>query len=124
LRMVAPPEPTTAIAEGDVLTCGSLAFTVWHLPGHAPGHVAFVHQDHVFSGDVLFAGSIGRTDLPLADPAAMQQSLERLATLHASTTVWPGHGPTTTIAREVATNPFLAGQARPLGASLSSLSSR
>ena len=71
---------------------------------------------HCFSGDCLFAGSIGRTDLPLCNPTHLQASLERLALLPAETVVHPGHGPATTIAAEVATNPFLSGLARVLGA--------
>jgi hydroxyacylglutathione hydrolase len=116
LSMERPPEPTEALAEGMVLHCGTLAFDVWHLPGHAPGHVAFIGAGHAFSGDCLFAGSIGRTDLPLSDPAALTRSLARLADLPPTTVVCPGHGPHTTIARERAQNPFLAGIARPRGA--------
>jgi glyoxylase-like metal-dependent hydrolase (beta-lactamase superfamily II) len=73
---------------------------------HAPGIA--------FGGDCLFAGSIGRTDLPLSDAAAMRRSLERIATLPPETVVYPGHGPVTTIAEELATNPFLTGLARPI----------
>jgi glyoxylase-like metal-dependent hydrolase (beta-lactamase superfamily II) len=62
----------------------------------------------------LFAGSIGRTDMPYCDPAAMERSLERIATLEPGILVYPGHGATTTIGREVETNPFLSGVARPL----------
>jgi glyoxylase-like metal-dependent hydrolase (beta-lactamase superfamily II) len=68
------------------------------------------------AGDVLFAGSIGRTDLPLCDPRAMQASLMRLATLPPETRVLPGHGVVTTIGQELASNPFLRGAARPVGA--------
>lgn len=109
------PEPAeAALAEGQVLTFAGRQFTVWHLPGHAPGHVAFVSAGEVFSGDLLFAGSIGRSDLPLSDPRALQGSLERLATLPPETVVRPGHGPATTIGAEVRTNPFLNGAARVL----------
>lgn len=109
------PEPAeAALAEGQVLTFAGRQFTVWHLPGHAPGHVAFVSAGEVFSGDLLFAGSIGRSDLPLSDPRALQGSLERLATLPPETVVRPGHGPATTIGAEVRTNPFLNGAARML----------
>lgn len=111
-----PTTATEAIAEGDVLDCGGVAFAVWHVPGHAPGHVAFLGAGFCISGDVLFAGSIGRTDLPMCDPRAMQRSLERLATLPPETQVLSGHGPATTIARESAQNPFLRGLARPIGA--------
>ncbi|MGH9202648.1 MAG: MBL fold metallo-hydrolase, partial [Vicinamibacterales bacterium] len=103
------PLPDHVLAEGDEVRVGSLAFRVMHVPGHAPGHVAFVGHGVVFGGDCLFAGSIGRTDLPLADPAAMEASLERLSALPPQTRVLPGHGPETTIARERETNPFLSG---------------
>ena len=102
-----PPAPDRALAEGDRLELGSLVFHVMHVPGHAPGHVAFVSGDRVLSGDLLFAGSIGRTDLPLCDPAKMEDSLERICTLPDSTVVYPGHGPPTSIGAERATNPFL-----------------
>mgnify|MGYP003376891838 CR=1 FL=1 len=104
------------VAEGDVLRLGDAEFVVWHLPGHAPGHVAFVGAGLCMSGDVLFAGSIGRTDLPGCDPRAMQHSLERLLTLPDDIRVLPGHGEPTSIARERAGNPFLRGLARPIGA--------
>jgi hydroxyacylglutathione hydrolase len=104
--------PDHALGEGDVLTFAGESFTVWHLPGHAPGHVAFVGREHLLSGDVLFAGSIGRTDLPLCDPSALERSLARLLTLPDALTVCPGHGPTTTIGRERVMNPFLNGTAR------------
>ena len=83
-----------------------------HTPGHAPGHVVFRHGDTMFGGDLLFAGSIGRTDLPLADPAQMEESLARICELDDATVVHPGHGPSTTIGRERATNGFLTGAAR------------
>jgi hydroxyacylglutathione hydrolase len=107
-----PEPPDRSLAEGDRLTLGSLSFDVHHLPGHSPGHVIFRHDDVVFGGDVLFAGSIGRTDLPLADPIRMQESLARMCELGDSTAVHPGHGPSTTIGRERATNGFLNGAAR------------
>ena len=103
-----------AIDDGDVLTCGSARFTVMHVPGHAPGHVSFNADNIALSGDLLFTGSIGRTDLPLCDPYAMDTSLVQFGTLPATTKVYPGHGPATTIGRELETNPFLTGRARAL----------
>lgn len=110
-----PPPATHDLAEGDSISLGGYTFDVWHVPGHAPGHVAFVGNGLCISGDVLFAGSIGRTDLPLCDPRLMQQSLSRLATLNEEARVLPGHGVMTSIGRELASNPFLRGAARPIG---------
>lgn len=107
-----PADPDHDLADGDVLRVGSLEFDVLHVPGHAPGHVAFVGGGQMLGGDLLFAGSIGRTDLPLADPERMVESLERIAGLPDETVVYPGHGPTTSIGRERASNPFLTGVVR------------
>ncbi len=116
ITIEAPPGPTQPLAEGGTIVCGGHAFQIWHLPGHAPGHVAFLGETLCISGDLLFAGSIGRTDLPLCDPQAMHHSLGRLATLPPHLQVLCGHGPITTIGRELDTNPFLRGLARPIGA--------
>jgi hydroxyacylglutathione hydrolase len=107
-----PPAPDRALAEGDVLTVGSHQFSVLHVPGHAPGHVAFYGHGMLFGGDVLFAGSVGRTDLPLSNPADLDRSLGRLAALPPETQLYSGHGPETTIGVELMTNPFLTGVAR------------
>jgi hydroxyacylglutathione hydrolase len=110
-----PPEyPDRELADGQEVAVGSLTFAVIHTPGHAPGHVSFVGEGVMFGGDLLFAGSIGRTDLPYCDPSAMEASLERISTLDGVIVVYPGHGPLTTIARELETNPFLSGVARPI----------
>ena len=107
------PDPVErALADGETLAVGGLRFTVHHTPGHAPGHCVFLGHGIVLAGDLLFAGSIGRTDLPLSDPVAMQASLERIAGFPAETVVYPGHGPETTIGEERATNGFLTGLAR------------
>lgn len=111
-RIEQPPVPERELAEGDVLTLGGFRFEVFHVPGHAPGHVAFVTDGLMLGGDLLFAGSIGRTDLPLSDPERMMESLERIAGLPETTVVYPGHGPATSIGQERATNPFLTGAAR------------
>ncbi|HVZ48895.1 MAG TPA: MBL fold metallo-hydrolase [Gemmatimonadaceae bacterium] len=110
------PEPADRrLAEGDVLQVGSFRFAVWHVPGHSPGHVAFVAPGIILGGDCLFAGSVGRTDLPLSDPSAFVGSLERIVGLPPDSVVLPGHGPPTTVARELASNPFLTGVARVPG---------
>ncbi len=110
------PAETVDLSEGMRVNVGAFHFEVIHLPGHAPGHVAFVNDGLCISGDVLFAGSIGRTDLPLSDPRAMHASLQRMAALPRQTRVLTGHGPETSVERELAGNPFLRGIARPVGA--------
>jgi glyoxylase-like metal-dependent hydrolase (beta-lactamase superfamily II) len=107
-----PPAPDRELADGDILRVGDQEFTVLHTPGHAPGHCVFEGNGVLLGGDLLFAGSIGRTDLPLCDPAAMAESLARVAALEPALRVHPGHGPATTIGRELETNPFLNGVAR------------
>lgn len=115
LRVEQPTADTVPLTDGELLLLGAAEFHVWHLPGHAPGHVAFIGQGLCVSGDLLFEGSIGRTDLPGCDPRAMQRSLERLTMLAPDTRVLPGHGESTTLAREMATNQFLRGLAGPVG---------
>jgi len=105
--MPSPPEHT--LAEGDTLTCGTLTFSVHHMPGHAPGHVIFIGSGVMFGGDLLFAGSIGRTDLPLSDPAQMDASLVRLRDFDPALDVYPGHGGPTTLRQEFESNVFLNG---------------
>lgn len=114
MRFDQPEAPDQSLSEGDSVYCGTLAFEVMHVPGHSPGQVAFVAPGLCFSGDLLFRGSIGRTDLPLSDPAAMPESLKRIAALPDDTVVFPGHGEVTTIGEEKLQNPFLMGLARPI----------
>jgi hydroxyacylglutathione hydrolase len=115
VRIEPPPPADRELADGDTLTVGSLAFGVMHVPGHAPGHVVIHGHGVAFVGDCLFAGSIGRTDLPLANGAQLARSLERICALPDDTIVYPGHGPATTIATEKASNPFLTGGLRIIG---------
>lgn len=103
-----PPEPVLPLAEGQQLDFG-LGLSVLFLPGHAPGHVGFYSPGHLVSGDVLFRGSIGRYDLPGSDPQALLASLQKLTRLPPQTVVYPGHGPLTTLAEEMAHNPYLTG---------------
>ena len=107
-----PDAPDVELSDGDVLNVGSEKFHVLHTPGHAPGHVVFRNGNTVLGGDLLFAGSIGRTDLPLSDPEQMQESLAKICELDDRAVVYPGHGPRTTIGHERATNGFLTGLAR------------
>lgn len=108
------PLPDHDLADGDTMSLGSLRFGVMHAPGHSPGHVVFHGHGVVFGGDCLFAGSVGRTDLPLSDGAALLRSLARIVTLPPETIVYSGHGEPTTVGEELAGNPFLTGVARPL----------
>ncbi len=112
-----PPEPLPApdhdLAHGTRLTVGGVSFEVRHAPGHSPGSVCLVGPGVALSGDVLFAGSIGRTDLPGADFETLIASIEReLLPLPDDTILYSGHGPETTIGRERQTNPFLTGANR------------
>jgi len=92
------PRPTRLVADGDRIG----PFTVLHLPGHSPGSVAFYDQEgsRLFSGDTLFSGGVGRTDLPGGDPPALAKSLKRILALDGATRVYPGHGAATSIHRE------------------------
>jgi hydroxyacylglutathione hydrolase len=107
-----PPAVDMLLAEGQALAVGGSRFGVLHVPGHAPGHVLFVGDELIFGGDLIFAGSIGRTDLPLSDPVAMQESLARASTLSPTLALHPGHGASTSIGAELRNNPFLSGAAR------------
>ena len=111
-----PAPADRALGAGDVLQLGAHRFTVMHTPGHAPGHVVFHGNGIALVGDCLFAGSIGRTDLPLSNPRDLAASLDQIMTLPDETVVYPGHGPVTSIGVEAATNPFLTGAARIVGA--------
>jgi glyoxylase-like metal-dependent hydrolase (beta-lactamase superfamily II) len=104
-----PADPDRELANGDELTVGAERFTVRHTPGHSPGHVVFACDKLMLGGDLLFAGSIGRTDLPFSNPEAMEVSLALLATFDPAIIVYPGHGPPTSIGAELATNPYLIG---------------
>jgi hydroxyacylglutathione hydrolase len=112
-RVSSPPPPDTELADGQVLEVGALTFQVRHAPGHSPGHVLFYSPEAglAFVGDVVFAGSIGRTDLPGGSFETLMRSIrEQVLTLPPSTRLLTGHGPETTVERERATNPFLVPQ--------------
>ncbi|RPD47220.1 MBL fold metallo-hydrolase [Hymenobacter sediminis] len=105
-----PAEPTGFLTPGEPVRFGETELDVRFAPGHAPGHVIFYHAptSTVIGGDVLFQGSIGRTDLPGGDYATLIDSIKReLLTLPDDTTVYPGHGPATTVGQERRSNPFL-----------------
>jgi glyoxylase-like metal-dependent hydrolase (beta-lactamase superfamily II) len=112
------PDEVRELADGGIVDILGVQLAVRHAPGHTPGSIVFATDELpdapplLFSGDLLFAGSIGRTDLPGGDARLMMDSLTRvLPPLADDTVVLPGHGPQTTMAAERATNPYLTGQA-------------
>jgi len=102
------PEPTRELVGREQLNVGDLSLRVLHTPGHSRGGICLYTEGHLFSGDTLFAGSIGRTDLPEGDYSQLIASIrEQLLPLPEDTRVYPGHGPSTTIGDEKQHNPFL-----------------
>ncbi len=98
---------TDAYGEGTVLHLAGLEIRVIHTPGHTPGSVCLLVGDALFSGDTLFAGSCGRTDLPGGDQAVITKSLQRLKALEGDFTVFPGHNKSTALSREREYNPYM-----------------
>lgn len=105
LRSV-PPDRT--LQDGDIVQAGGVSLQVLHTPGHTKGSISLVGEGMAFTGDTLFAGSVGRTDLPGGSYSALLSSIkDKLMTLPGETVVYPGHGPSTTIDQESRHNPFL-----------------
>ena len=105
---VSSPVPDRLLKHGDVITAGEISLKVLHTPGHTPGGTSLLEEGIVFTGDSLFAGSIGRTDFPGGDLLTLLHSIRKnLMTLPDDTKVFPGHGPASTIGEERAENPFL-----------------
>lgn len=101
------PPPSRLLNDEEILAFGTLQIKVIHIPGHSPGGVCLLADGHLFSGDALFAGSVGRTDLPGGDHNQLIRGIKkRLLTLPEQTIVHPGHGPDTTIGWEKKNNPF------------------
>lgn len=110
LEIPPPPPPDGRLSDGQRLEAAGLSFEVRHAPGHSPGGCVLVCGDHAFVGDCVFAGSIGRTDLPGGDAETLLRSIrDRILTLPAETVLHTGHGPDTSVEREARTNPFLTG---------------
>jgi hydroxyacylglutathione hydrolase len=108
-----PYTPDVLLRGDERLDLAGISFDTLHVPGHLPGHLAFGADGFLFSGDVLFAGSVGRTDRPGGDWETLLDSIRRLVErFPPETVVYSGHGPPTTLGRELATNPFL-GELRP-----------
>lgn len=108
-QQIPPYSADVRLEDGDSVDVAGLTFDVVEVPGHSPGHIAFATDGMLFSGDVLFAGGVGRTDLPFADWDTLLASIRRLLDrFPPGTVVYPGHGPPTTLGDERARNPFLA----------------
>ncbi len=104
------PEPDGYLKDGDLLKFGESELRIIHVPGHSPGSICLyaAHEHLLIAGDVLFLGSIGRTDLPQGNHNQLISGIrEKLMVLPRDTIVWPGHGPETSIGKEYDTNPFL-----------------
>jgi hydroxyacylglutathione hydrolase len=106
---VRPYSPDVLLVGGEAIEVAGMAFDVLSVPGHSPSHLAYHTEGSLFSGDVLFAGSVGRADLPGADWDTLVASIRSLLeTYPPETVVYPGHGPATTLGDELERNPFLA----------------
>jgi len=107
MRIENSPAPDRYVDEGDMITFGDISLKVLHTPGHSPGGISLSTEKMVFVGDTLFAGSIGRTDLPGGDYDGLIRNVrEKIFTLGDDVVVYPGHGPRTTVGQERRTNPF------------------
>jgi len=105
-----PPAPDRLLRDGETLEMGGRTFRIAHTPGHSPGHMCLISDGVAFVGDVIFQGSIGRTDLPGGDYETLIRSIAtHLLPLPDETVLYNGHGPATTVGHERRTNPFLAG---------------
>jgi glyoxylase-like metal-dependent hydrolase (beta-lactamase superfamily II) len=101
------PSPDRELEDGDVIQGAGFELEVVHTPGHTPGSISLLSEGRLFSGDLIFAGSVGRTDFPRGDARELKRSIvERVAPLSDDTDVHPGHGPDTTVGRERMLNPF------------------
>ncbi len=102
-----PVKDLRRVVDGDELSFAGMSIVVRHTPGHTPGHCCFVTDATVVAGDLVFAGSIGRSDFPNSSPEAMRTSLRWFLSRDDADDVLPGHGPRTTVGRERSSNPFL-----------------
>lgn len=95
------------LEDNQELTLGNLVLKIIHTPGHTPGCICIQVEDSLFTGDTLFKGSIGRTDLPGGDMDIMQDTLQKMITLNPELKIYPGHGESSVLKHEIATNPYL-----------------
>lgn len=108
IELPPPPDVDRDAAEGEVLIAGNARLEVLHTPGHSPGSISLIADTAIFSGDTLFAGSIGRTDLPGGDTDALIDAVKtKLYLFEEDLPVYPGHGPSTTLGQEKRYNPFV-----------------
>lgn len=113
MDLPAAPEVDNTPTEGDKLTAGAVELEVLHTPGHSPGSISLISDDAVFAGDTLFAGSVGRTDLPGGDTDTLVHAIkDKLFSLPEELPVYPGHGPATTLGEERRHNPFVGAASR------------
>lgn len=102
-------QPDISLEEGQLLELEDVKIKVMETPGHSEGSISLLVNDKLFSGDLLFSGSVGRTDLPGGSVDALRNSLRKLASLPDNTVVYPGHGPQTTLKKEKESNPYFEG---------------
>jgi hydroxyacylglutathione hydrolase len=105
--MTLPPPAGRLLKDGENIGSGDLALTITHSPGHTPGSILLQSHNLLFTGDTLFQGDIGRTDLPGGDDKQMRASLDRIRAFSPATIILPGHGSSSTLEQELATNPYL-----------------
>lgn len=104
------PKDPQPLVEGNIIELEKMKFKVLHTPGHTKGHICLLYEDKVFSGDLIFAGSIGRTDFPGGSYEELINSVKtKIFTLPDNTIIFPGHGPATTVGEEKRSNPFFVG---------------
>jgi len=101
------PPADTFIKDGDLIECAGMKLKVLHTPGHTPGGISLLIDDSIFTGDTLFSGSIGRSDLPGGSPEVLLNSIKKILSLDENLIVYPGHGPATTVSQELHSNPFI-----------------
>ncbi|NOQ96635.1 MAG: MBL fold metallo-hydrolase [Calditrichae bacterium] len=103
------PKPDRILHEGDTISLEDLEFKVLHTPGHTPGHISLLSDGHAFVGDVIFQGSVGRTDLPKSSGQQLIHTIRtKIYDLPDETNLYPGHGPNTTVGQEKVSNPFVS----------------
>lgn len=101
------PPADTFIKDGDLIECAGMKLKVLHTPGHTPGGISLLIDDSIFTGDTLFSGSIGRSDLPGGSPQVLLSSIKKILSLDENLIIYPGHGPSTTVGQELHSNPFI-----------------